>query len=146
MLSFANSYNSSECSCGAGAKPAAPECFRCSIATCDASFLRAQGIDIVVAGDSMMRQHFTRLVQLLRGRQRNVDYRVHTHGSYSYCDEVRGSAEHAARVPNLRQRRQMQATTWVLPSTAHDRLPLYELALSRCALRLAARSSVEIAC
>jgi len=47
-----------------------------------------QGIDIVVAGDSMMRQHFTRLVQLLRGRQRNVDYRVHTHGSYSYCDEV----------------------------------------------------------
>ena len=47
-----------------------------------------QNIDIVVAGDSMMRQHFTRLVQLLRGRQRNVDYRVHTHGSYSYCDEV----------------------------------------------------------
>ncbi len=62
---------------------------RCSRATMsDASFLLAQGIDIVVAGDSMMRQHFTRLVQLLRGRQRNVDYRVHTHGSYSYCDEV----------------------------------------------------------
>ena len=55
----------------------------------DNYWLRAQNIDIVVAGDSMMRQHFTRLVQMLRGRQRNIDYRVHTHGSYSYCDEVR---------------------------------------------------------
>ncbi len=58
------------------------QCFLTSTVAC------MQSIDIVVAGDSMMRQHFTRLVQLLRGRQRNIDYRVHTHGSYSYCDEV----------------------------------------------------------
>ena len=33
-------------------------------------------IDIVVAGDSMMRQLYTRLVQMLRGRRRVFDYRV----------------------------------------------------------------------
>lgn len=32
--------------------------------------------DIVIAGDSMMRQLFVRLVQLLRGRHRVFDYRV----------------------------------------------------------------------
>ena len=36
-----------------------------------------------------MRQHFLSLVQQLRGRRRLFDYRVHTHASYSYCDEVR---------------------------------------------------------
>ncbi len=32
--------------------------------------------DIVIAGDSMMRQLFVRLIQLLRGRHRVFDYRV----------------------------------------------------------------------
>lgn len=45
--------------------------------------------DIVVAGDSMMRQFYLRLVQQLRGQRRLFDYRVHTHATYSYCEEVR---------------------------------------------------------
>ena len=32
--------------------------------------------DIVIAGDSMMRQLFVRLIQMLRGRHRVFDYRV----------------------------------------------------------------------
>ena len=42
----------------------------------------------MVAGDSMMRQHYLNIVQQLRGRRRYFDYRVHTHASFSYCDEV----------------------------------------------------------
>lgn len=38
--------------------------------------LLGERIDIVVAGDSMMRQLYTRLVQMLRGRRRVFDYRV----------------------------------------------------------------------
>lgn len=38
--------------------------------------LLGQGIDIVVAGDSMMRQNYLRLVQLMRGKRRIFDYRV----------------------------------------------------------------------
>jgi len=38
--------------------------------------LLGEGIDIVVAGDSMMRQNYLRLVQLMRGKQRIFDYRV----------------------------------------------------------------------
>mmetsp|Transcript_3550 Transcript_3550/g.10331 ORF Transcript_3550/g.10331 Transcript_3550/m.10331 type:complete len:816 (-) Transcript_3550:2377-4824(-) len=50
--------------------------------------LLGENIDIVVAGDSMMRQNYLRLVQMMRGRHRIFDYRVHTHASYSYCDEA----------------------------------------------------------
>lgn len=50
--------------------------------------LLGENIDIVVAGDSMMRQNYLRLLQLMRGRRRIFDYRVHTHASYSYCDEL----------------------------------------------------------
>jgi len=38
--------------------------------------LLGDSTDIVIAGDSMMRQLFVRLVQLLRGRHRVFDYRV----------------------------------------------------------------------
>lgn len=38
--------------------------------------LLGERIDILVAGDSMMRQLYTRVVQMLRGRRRVFDYRV----------------------------------------------------------------------
>ena len=34
--------------------------------------------DIVIAGDSMMRQLYVRLIQMLRGRRQVFDYRVRT--------------------------------------------------------------------
>ena len=47
--------------------------------------LLGERIDIVVAGDSMMRQLYTRLVQMLRGRRRVFDYRVRSWSRYT-CD------------------------------------------------------------
>lgn len=44
--------------------------------------------DIVIAGDSMMRQFYLRLIHQMRGRRRVFDYRVHTHAKYTYCDEA----------------------------------------------------------
>ena len=44
--------------------------------------------DIVVAGDSMMRQFYLRFLQQLRGQRRIFDYRVHTHAKYAFCDEM----------------------------------------------------------
>jgi hypothetical protein len=44
--------------------------------------LLGEDIDILVAGDSMMRQLYTRLVQLLRGRRRVFDYRVRKHAGF----------------------------------------------------------------
>ena len=48
--------------------------------------------DIVIAGDSMMRQLYVRLLQLLRGRRRVFDYRVRSprspnvaHGAPNCC-------------------------------------------------------------
>lgn len=38
-----------------------------------------------VLGDSLMRQLFSRLVHMLRGHSRAVDYKMHTHASYSIC-------------------------------------------------------------
>ena len=44
--------------------------------------------DIVVAGDSMMRQFYLRLLHQLRGQRRLFDYRVHTHAKYTHCEEA----------------------------------------------------------
>jgi hypothetical protein len=38
-----------------------------------------------VLGDSLMRQLFSRLVHMMRGHARVVDYKMHTHASYSVC-------------------------------------------------------------
>jgi hypothetical protein len=38
-----------------------------------------------VLGDSLMRQLFSRLVHMMRGHSRVVDYKMHTHDSYSVC-------------------------------------------------------------
>lgn len=36
-------------------------------------------------GDSLMRQAFSRLVHMMRGHSRVVDYKMHTHAAYSIC-------------------------------------------------------------
>ena len=52
-------------------------------------FLQSNQMDILVAGDSMMRQLFVRLVHMMRGSLRVLDYHIHTPASYSVCPEVR---------------------------------------------------------
>lgn len=42
-----------------------------------------------VVGDSLMRQLYSRLVHMMRGHSRVVDYKMHTHAAYAVC-EVRG--------------------------------------------------------
>ena len=51
-------------------------------------FLQAEQMDILVAGDSMMRQLYVRLVHMMRGARRVLDYHIHTPGSYSVCAEA----------------------------------------------------------
>jgi len=42
---------------------------------------------LVVIGDSMMRQLFLRLVMMMRGQERLLDYRLHTHAQYLLCED-----------------------------------------------------------
>ena len=51
-------------------------------------FLQAEQMDILVAGDSMMRQLFVRLVHMMRGAPRVLDYHIHTPASYSICAQA----------------------------------------------------------
>ena len=47
-----------------------------------------QGAPLAVVGDSMMRQVMLRLVMMLRGQQRLLDYKIHTHAQYFVCNEA----------------------------------------------------------
>ena len=51
-------------------------------------YLQAEQMDILVAGDSMMRQLYVRLVHMMRGARRVLDYHIHTPASYSVCAEA----------------------------------------------------------
>lgn len=51
-------------------------------------YLHARGAILAVVGDSMMRQFFLRLVMMMRGQQRLLDYHLHTHAQYYVCSEV----------------------------------------------------------
>ena len=46
------------------------------------------GAPLVIVGDSMMRQAFLRLVMLMRGQERTLDYKIQTHAMYHMCDEA----------------------------------------------------------
>ena len=45
-------------------------------------FLQDSKMDVLVAGDSMMRQLYIRLVHMMRGANRVLDYHIHTHANY----------------------------------------------------------------
>ena len=47
------------------------------------NFLQGGNMDILVAGDSMMRQLYIRLVHMMRGSRRVLDYHIHTHANYA---------------------------------------------------------------
>lgn len=51
-------------------------------------FLQGSNMDIVVAGDSMMRQLYIRMIHMMRGARRVLDYHIHTHATYSVCNEA----------------------------------------------------------
>ena len=51
-------------------------------------YLHARGSPLVVIGDSMMRQFFLRLVMMMRGQQRLLDYHLHAHAQYAVCHEA----------------------------------------------------------
>jgi hypothetical protein len=51
-------------------------------------YLGSRGSRLVVIGDSMMRQLFLRLVFMMRGQQRLLDYHLHTHAQYLVCNEA----------------------------------------------------------
>ena len=51
-------------------------------------YLNARGAPLVVFGDSMMRQFFLRLVMMMRGQQRLLDYHLHAHAQYEVCHEA----------------------------------------------------------
>ena len=51
-------------------------------------YLHARRAIITVIGDSMMRQFFLRLVMMMRGQQRLLDYHLHTHAQYFVCREA----------------------------------------------------------
>lgn len=46
------------------------------------------GSPLLVAGDSMMRQFYLRLVMMMRGQQRLLDYHAHAHAQYAVCREA----------------------------------------------------------
>jgi hypothetical protein len=50
--------------------------------------MRSRNSPVVVAGDSMMRQFFLRLVMMMRGQKRLVDYHQHAHAMYAVCREA----------------------------------------------------------
>ena len=78
------------------------------------------GMDILVVGDSLMRQLYSRLVHMLRGHRRVFDYKMHTHAAYSVC-----------KVPLATARRGLPATP---PQTLHHRCIIHALA-SPCLLQ-----------
>ena len=51
-------------------------------------YLRSRNSPIVVVGDSMMRQFFLRLVTMMRGQKRMMDYHQHAHAMYAVCREA----------------------------------------------------------
>ena len=52
------------------------------------SILENLNAPLVVVGDCMMRQVFLRLVMLIRGQQRLLDYKVLTNAQYLVCPEA----------------------------------------------------------
>ena len=60
-------------------------------------FLQSRNMDVLVAGDSMMRQLFIRLAHMMRGTLRVMDYHVHAHASYA----VRISSSALTTLPAL---------------------------------------------
>ena len=46
-------------------------------------FFQSRSTDVLVTGDSMMRQLFIRLAHMMRGTRRVMDYHVHAHASYA---------------------------------------------------------------
>lgn len=52
------------------------------------SVLERINAPLVVMGDSMMRQLYLRLVLMMRGQHRTLDYKMHTHAMYHTCDEA----------------------------------------------------------
>ena len=51
-------------------------------------YLHSRGSPLAVMGDSMMRQFFLRLVMMIRGQTRLIDYHQHSHAQYSVCREA----------------------------------------------------------
>lgn len=51
-------------------------------------YLHSRGSPMAVMGDSMMRQFFLRLVMMIRGQTRLIDYHQHSHAQYSVCREA----------------------------------------------------------
>ena len=51
-------------------------------------YLHSRGSPVAVMGDSMMRQFFLRLVMMIRGQKRLIDYHQHSHAQYSVCREA----------------------------------------------------------
>ena len=51
-------------------------------------YLHSTGSPLVVMGDSMMRQFSLRLVMMIRGQKRLLDYHQHTHAHYAVCKEA----------------------------------------------------------
>ena len=51
-------------------------------------FLAQHNSSFLVVGDSTMRQLYLRMVAMMRGQQRLLDYHVHTHAQYKVCREV----------------------------------------------------------
>lgn len=64
-------------------------------------FYQGTATDILVVGDSFMRQLFVRLTHILRGQERVVDFKIHTHASYATCDEVDNFLVSPAYTPSL---------------------------------------------
>lgn len=51
-------------------------------------YLNSIGAPLTIVGDSMMRQFFLRIVMMLRGQQRLLDYHLRTHATYQVCHEA----------------------------------------------------------
>jgi len=71
-------------------QPAAPETCRYEEVTRGQLMKVLEELDapLVVFGDSMLRQAYLRLVMMMRGQERMLDYAVHTHAQYLACDEA----------------------------------------------------------
>lgn len=51
-------------------------------------FMAMHNSSILVVGDSTMRQMYLRLVGMMRGQQRTLDWHLHTHAQYRVCRET----------------------------------------------------------
>lgn len=51
-------------------------------------FLALHNSTLAVVGDSTMRQMYIKMVAMMRGQQRHLDYHIHTHAQYQVCREV----------------------------------------------------------